>query len=344
MRIMLKHFAITAAMLVAGCGAAFAQSTASYPNKPVRVLVTFPPGGSVDVVPRIVAQKLIERWGQPWVFDNRPGAGGQIAVDAVLKSPADGYTLLVGPSGAIGSIQPVQEARPTRYDLAPIVPPPRRPWYWWCQTWSGTVKDWIEQSRSARAVELRPRGNGTGTHLTAKCLMVTGADLTPVPFRPAAPSSLLRLAASRTWLVDSNFALIGTAGDTCAPSRWPKDCTPVCPMYPRSGRGSASMRWAVGRAGGNARGHHPAAERRSEHRARDPDVQRILATGNEPWSSTPEVHVFVRSRSPSGPKWSSNRARARLTRSERLNKLIRTPGEIRMEKLIGLPPFFCARS
>ena len=70
-----------------GWGAASAQSP-TYPAKPVRVVISFPPGGSIDVVPRIVGQKLQERWGQPWVFDNRPGAGGQIAVDSVVRSPA----------------------------------------------------------------------------------------------------------------------------------------------------------------------------------------------------------------------------------------------------------------
>jgi tripartite-type tricarboxylate transporter receptor subunit TctC len=61
----LEHFALAAAMLIAGCGAAFAQSIATYPNKLVRVVISFPPGGSIDVIPRIVAQKLHRALGRP---------------------------------------------------------------------------------------------------------------------------------------------------------------------------------------------------------------------------------------------------------------------------------------
>src|SRR5215471_1631378 len=69
---------------------AFAQA---YPSKPVRFLVGFPPGTSVDILGRVVAQKLNEAWQQPVIVDNRPGAAGNLAADAVAKSPSDGYTL-----------------------------------------------------------------------------------------------------------------------------------------------------------------------------------------------------------------------------------------------------------
>ena len=71
-------------------GTAFAQT---YPARPVHVVIGFAAGGSADVVPRIVAAELAKRLGQPWVIDNKPGAGGQISVAAVLNAPADGYTL-----------------------------------------------------------------------------------------------------------------------------------------------------------------------------------------------------------------------------------------------------------
>ena len=70
-----------------------------YPTRPVKLVVPFPPGGSVDMVGRLVGQKLSETMGQPFMVDNRVGAGGNIGMDFVAKAPKDGYTLLVAPSG-----------------------------------------------------------------------------------------------------------------------------------------------------------------------------------------------------------------------------------------------------
>ena len=84
-------------MLVAACafyaGGAMAQA---YPNKPVRMIVGFPPGGGTDVVARVISQKLSEWWGQAVTVENRAGATGTIGADAVAKSPPDGYTLIMG--------------------------------------------------------------------------------------------------------------------------------------------------------------------------------------------------------------------------------------------------------
>src|SRR5688500_18422088 len=83
----------------AACGAASAQTSppaaGAYPAKPVRVLVGFTPGGSSDIVARILSHKLTEAWGQQVVVENRPGAGANIAAELVAKSPPDGYTLIV---------------------------------------------------------------------------------------------------------------------------------------------------------------------------------------------------------------------------------------------------------
>src|SRR5437764_12046149 len=80
------------AVAVAFASAATAQS---FPTKPIRVVVPFPPGGGTDIVARTVTPKMAEILGQPFIVENRAGAGGNIGTDAVAKSPADGYTLLV---------------------------------------------------------------------------------------------------------------------------------------------------------------------------------------------------------------------------------------------------------
>src|SRR3954470_11132186 len=74
----------------------FAQA---WPAKPVRIIVPFGPGGASDLMPRIVAERLTAMWGQPVVIDNRPGAAGNIGMEAGAKAPADGYTLLAAPNG-----------------------------------------------------------------------------------------------------------------------------------------------------------------------------------------------------------------------------------------------------
>src|SRR5438445_12037310 len=74
-------------------GSAFAQD---YPNRPVKIIVPYAPGGSTNIIGRIVARRLTESLGQSFLVDNRPGASGNLALEAVAKAPPDGYTLLVG--------------------------------------------------------------------------------------------------------------------------------------------------------------------------------------------------------------------------------------------------------
>ena len=83
---------IPAAALMLAAGLACAQA---YPNKPVKLVVPYPPGGPTDIVARVVAQQLSEQTGQQFVIENKAGAGGNLGAEAVARAPADGYTLLV---------------------------------------------------------------------------------------------------------------------------------------------------------------------------------------------------------------------------------------------------------
>ena len=76
-----------------------AQSAQTYPNKPIKMVVTFPPGGAPDILARIISEKINPAWAQPVIIDNKPGAGGNIGAEAVARSPADGYTLVMGTVG-----------------------------------------------------------------------------------------------------------------------------------------------------------------------------------------------------------------------------------------------------
>jgi tripartite-type tricarboxylate transporter receptor subunit TctC len=113
---MKKLFAALAASLLAG--SVFAQA---YPNRPVRVIIPWPPGQATDLAARIIADKLSQQMGQPFVADNRPGAGGAIGTDAVAKAAPDGYTLLAASSGPY-SIMPNLQKTPYEplKDFAPV--------------------------------------------------------------------------------------------------------------------------------------------------------------------------------------------------------------------------------
>lgn len=89
---------IHSAMAAVLWGAASAVLAQAYPTKPVKLIIPFPPGGTLDTVGRMLAQKLSEQTGQPFIVDNRAGGGGTIGASAVAKAPADGYTLLFSPS------------------------------------------------------------------------------------------------------------------------------------------------------------------------------------------------------------------------------------------------------
>jgi tripartite-type tricarboxylate transporter receptor subunit TctC len=115
----LGALALTAGLLASPA----AQAQAAYPSKPVRVVVPFPPGGATDIVAREISERLSAALGQPFVVENRAGASGNIGVEAVVRSPADGYTLVIGAPQTL-TINPQLFANlpfsPQR-DLAPIV-------------------------------------------------------------------------------------------------------------------------------------------------------------------------------------------------------------------------------
>src|SRR5688572_26447579 len=83
-------------LVVLACLVSTAAAAQGYPSRPIRLIVPFAPGGTNELLARLIGQKFQEKWGQPVIPENRPGAGGNIGADAVAKSAPDGYTLLFG--------------------------------------------------------------------------------------------------------------------------------------------------------------------------------------------------------------------------------------------------------
>ena len=165
-----------------------------YPFRPVRIVVPYPPGGPNDIIVRIVAQKLTETRGQPFVVENRPGAGGNIGTDFVAKSAPDGHTLLsVGPGSLI--INPLIGKVPydTARDFAPVTLMARAPNALVAHPSlpAGSVKELIALARSQPGgINYGSGGNGSTPHLAgALFASMARIALTHVPYKGTAPAT-----------------------------------------------------------------------------------------------------------------------------------------------------------
>ncbi len=207
--------ALTAMALATGLftnTSALAQTT--WPSKPVKVIVSFPPGGAADQIARAVAQPLQEALGQPVVVENRAGAGGNIGADAVAKSPADGYTLLMSSGGTV-SINPHIYARmpfdPTK-DIVPVaaaarvlvfleVNPAKVP--------AANVKEFLAYMKANPGrLTFGTPGSGSSPHLAAEMMKVqSGTFATHIPYRGAAPALTDLLAGQIDFMFDPGIGL-----------------------------------------------------------------------------------------------------------------------------------------
>src|SRR5215831_11054622 len=184
------HLAAGAVALPAVSGIARAQT---YPTRPVRLIVGFAPGGPTDILARLMGQWLSERLGQPFVVDNRPGASGNIAAEAVVRAPADGYTLLlVGGNNAINATLYDELNFNFIRDIAPVASIAREPFAMEVHP-SVPVKTVPEFIAYAKAnpgkINMGSAGIGSGNHIAGELFkMMTGVNLVHVPYRGAGPA------------------------------------------------------------------------------------------------------------------------------------------------------------
>ena len=189
---------------------AFAQA---YPAKPVKVIVPYNPGANPDVGARIVAQALQERLGQPFVIENRTGAGGSIGTTAAAKSPPDGYTLLIGHVAGLAINPSVYEKLP--YD-------PNKDFVAIAQTYKSPLLLTVAENSPYKniadivaAAKAKPGnlnfasgGNGTGAHLSGESLAsLSGVAMRHIPYKSVS-ASLIAVAANEVEFTFANHSLV----------------------------------------------------------------------------------------------------------------------------------------
>lgn len=190
--------------------APLAMAQDAWPNKPVRMVVPFAPGGSTDVIARMLGQKLSLMWGQPVVIENRAGAGGNVGADVVAKAAADGYTLLFA-SGSITINPQLYKRMPfdTRKDLVPITNAAQGPMLVVVPDASPakTLKDLIAMAKAKPgSVNFGSAGVGSQVHMAAENFAdAAGVDISHVPYKGEAPA-YTDLIGGQIQMMVGNFA------------------------------------------------------------------------------------------------------------------------------------------
>lgn len=234
--------------ILGGTVRAARAQTGAWPSRPVRIVVPFAAGGTADVLGRIMAERLSVRWGQSVVVENRPGAGGNIGAEVVARSPADGYTLVVGTVGihAASSIYSRLNYDPVK-DLAPItviaempnaiIVHPSVP--------ARSLQELIDLAkRNPGQLSFGSAGSGSSTHLAGEAfLLAAGVRMSHVPYRGSA-AALNDLVAGNIQVMFENLptvpplaeagavrVLAVTSGERVAPFLDKPAATEIVPGY-----------------------------------------------------------------------------------------------------------------
>jgi tripartite-type tricarboxylate transporter receptor subunit TctC len=220
------------------CAASLPVAAQTYPDRPVRIIVPFPPGGGTDIIARLVARRLTDAFGQSVVVENRPGAGGTVGADAAAKSPPNGYTLLV--VSASYAVNPSLYKMPfdPLADLVPVsliasvpfvlVSPPGFS--------ANSVNQLVTLARTTPGgINFASSGNGSAPHLVGELFaMQTGTKLVHVPFKGGAPA-LTEVMGGRVEMYFSTISLAQaslTAGKLKALAVTSKQRSSLLPRVP----------------------------------------------------------------------------------------------------------------
>ena len=203
-----------ALLMIAGLSAVPAAAQSDYPNKPIRWIVAYPPGGSTDILARLMGQWLSQRLGQPVVVENRAGGGNNIGTEAAVRAPADGYTLfLVNPANAINAT--LYSKLPFNFldDLAPVAGIIRVPNVMTVTKNfpATTLAEFIDYGKkNPGKINMASSGAGTSTHLSGELFKsMTGIDMKHVPYKGAGPATTDLIGGQVDVFFDNMPSIIG---------------------------------------------------------------------------------------------------------------------------------------
>jgi tripartite-type tricarboxylate transporter receptor subunit TctC len=188
-----RRFLHLAAGFIASPAVSRIARAQTYPARPVRLIVGFAAGGSVSLAARLIGQSLSERLGQPFIIENRPGAGTNLATEAVVRAPADGYTLLmISPPAAINATLYEKLNFNFIRDIAPVATVMRTPFVLEVNPSvpAKTVPEFIAYAKAnPGAISMASSGIGSGPHVAGELFkMMAGVNMIHVPYRGSAPA------------------------------------------------------------------------------------------------------------------------------------------------------------
>ena len=191
--------------LAAACatlGTSSAQAQGDYPAKPLRFIVPYPAGGGTDTIARLIGTQLTQRWGQPVVVENKPGASGILGNDIVAKAPGDGYTVLMGIT-AVVQIPALYKKVPYKLaDLAPVSQIAKSADLLMVPRSSGvtTLQQFVDKARAAPGtMNYGTYGNATSSHMNGERFkQQAGIDLTHIPYQGSGPEMAALLGGQFT--------------------------------------------------------------------------------------------------------------------------------------------------
>jgi len=289
---------VAVAALWASPSTALAQQ--DYPNKPVKWIVPYPPAGTTDVLARIVAQWLTEKMGQPFVVENRPGAGNNLGTEAVIKSPPDGYTmLLVNPANGINATLYKNLNFNFIRDIAPVAGLVRAPNVMEVTNSLPvkTVKEFIDYCKANPGkINMASSGSGTSVHLSGELFkFMTGCDMVHVPYKGAGPALVDLIGGQVHVLFDNLPSSIGhiRSGRLRALGVTSEGREPSLPGVPTVGEtvpGYEATAWfGIGMPKGTPREIINKVNAEINRALADPKMrERLAELGGKPIAGTPE--------------------------------------------------------